>query len=66
MQRSPIEYYSTHSTGMEFTSDPTIVPSNMQRHVYKIGREYVSDSDTQVPSAVFMVTSDEEKNLAVG
>ena len=66
MQRSPVEYYSTHSTGIQFTSDPALVPPSIPQHVYKIGREYVSDSDTQVPSTVFMKVSSEEKSLSVG
>ena len=66
MQMSPVEYHSTHSSGMQFTRDPGLVPPSIPQHVYRIGREYVSDSDTQVPSTVFMNISDEEKNLSVG
>ena len=33
------------------------------RQVYTIRREYVNDSDTQVPSAMFSSTLDEEKGL---
>ena len=40
--------------------------SSMPQHAYRIGREYVSDSETQVPSAVFMKISVEEKSLSVG
>ena len=65
MQMSPVEYHSTHSTEMQFASGPAPVPPSMPQHVYKIGREYVSDSDTQVPSMVFMKISDEEKSLSV-
>ena len=66
MQKSPVEYYSTYSTGMQFTSGPALGPpraAGMPRHVYTIHREYASDSDTQVPSTMFMKTSDEEKSL---
>ncbi|KAF8266937.1 hypothetical protein EI94DRAFT_1802332 [Lactarius quietus] len=65
MQKSPVEYYSTYSTGMQFTSGPALGPTRagMPRHVYTIRREYASDSDTQVPSTMFIKTSDEEKSL---
>ena len=67
MQMSPVEYHSTHSTGMQFTRDQALVQApTMPQHVYRIGREYVSDSDTQVSSVVFMNISDEEKSLSVG
>ncbi|KAH9979598.1 hypothetical protein BGW80DRAFT_1279200, partial [Lactifluus volemus] len=33
------------------------------QHVYRIRREYVTDSDTQVPSAMFVKTLDEEKSV---
>jgi hypothetical protein len=33
----------------------------LPQQVYTIRREYVNDSDTQVPSAMFASTSDEEK-----
>ena len=62
---SPVEYHSTHSTGMQFTRNPAPVPPRMTQHIYRVGPEYVSDSDTQVPSAVFMEISDEEKSLSV-
>ena len=65
MQKSPVEYHSTHSTGMQFTRNPALVPPSMQQHVYRISREFVSDSDTQVPSAVFMEISDHKKGLSV-
>ena len=66
MQKSPVEYYSTYSTGMQFTSGPALgTPraGNVPRHVYTIRRDYASDSDTQVPSTMFIKTSDEEKSL---
>ncbi|KAH8991860.1 hypothetical protein EDB86DRAFT_3180766 [Lactarius hatsudake] len=70
MQKSPVEYYSTHSTGMQFASGPAIrSPSagDRSRYVYTIRREYASDSDTHIPSTsmVFMKTpqADEEKGL---
>ena len=65
MQMSPVEYHSTHSTGIQFTRDQGVVPPNVSQHVYRISREYGSDSDTQVPSAVFMKISDQEKSLSV-
>ncbi|KAH9010951.1 hypothetical protein EDB83DRAFT_380466 [Lactarius deliciosus] len=63
-QKSPIEYYSTYSTGMQFATGPALGPTragDMPRHVYPIRREYASDSDTHNLSMVFMKTSDEEK-----
>ncbi|KAI9450398.1 hypothetical protein BJY52DRAFT_1356829 [Lactarius psammicola] len=67
MQMSPVEHYSTYSTGMQFASGSALGPPSadaMPRHVYMIRREYASDSDTQVPSTmVFMKTSDEEMSL---
>ena len=63
-EMSPVEYHSTQMSGMQFTRDPGLVPPSTPRHVYRIGREYVSDSDTQVPSALFTTTSDEEKSLS--
>ena len=66
-QMSPVEYHSTHSTGMQFTRDQALVQApSMPQHVCRIGREYVSDSDTQVSSVVFMNISDEEKSPSVG
>ncbi|KAH9014605.1 hypothetical protein EDB83DRAFT_2529292 [Lactarius deliciosus] len=59
MQKSPVEYYSTHSTGMQFSSGPAIrSPSagDRSRYVYTIRHEYASDSDTHIPS------TDEEKD----
>ncbi|KAH9026511.1 hypothetical protein EDB85DRAFT_2149111 [Lactarius pseudohatsudake] len=65
MQKSPIEYYSTYSTGMQFASGPAVLGptrvGDMPRHLYPIRREYANDSDTHIPSMVFMKTSDEEK-----
>ncbi|KAH9072409.1 hypothetical protein EDB83DRAFT_2573177 [Lactarius deliciosus] len=58
MQRSPIEYYST---GMQFARGPALGPPTVGDNVYPIRHEYTSDSDTHVPSMVFVVTSDEEK-----
>ncbi|KAI9433492.1 hypothetical protein H4582DRAFT_983858 [Lactarius indigo] len=66
MQKSPIEYYSTYSTRIQFVRGPVLRPpkvSDMPRHVYMIRREYASDSDTHVLPMVFMKTSDEEKGL---
>ena len=61
MQISPVEYHSTHSTGIQLTTNPALVPPSMQQHVYRISRKFVSDSDTQVPSAVFTEISDEKR-----
>ncbi|KAH9010313.1 hypothetical protein EDB84DRAFT_1570593 [Lactarius hengduanensis] len=63
MQKSPIEYYSI---GMQFARGAALGPpkvGDMPRHVYPIRHEYASDSDTHVPSTVFVETSDEEKCL---
>ena len=65
IQMSPVEYHSTHSTGMQFTRNPAPVPPSMSQHVYKVGREYVSDSDSQVQSAVFMEISDAKMSLSM-
>ncbi|KAH9032256.1 hypothetical protein EDB85DRAFT_2289811 [Lactarius pseudohatsudake] len=67
MQKSPVEYYSTCSTGpgMRFTVGPTLGPpwaGDVPRREYTIHRKYASDSDTHVPSMVFIKTFDEEKN----
>ncbi|KAI9450470.1 hypothetical protein BJY52DRAFT_176724 [Lactarius psammicola] len=59
MQKSPVEHYSNHSTGMQFASGPALRPpsaGDMRRHVYTICR----DSDTQIPPTVFMKTSVEK------
>ena len=65
IQMSPVEYHSTHSAGgMQFTKNPGLTQSSKSQHVYVIGREYASDSDTQVPSAVFTAISDEDKSLS--
>ena len=65
MQKSPVENYSTYSPGMQFARAPALVPlrDGGSVPVYMIGREYVSDSDTQVPSKVSMKISGEEKSL---
>ncbi|KAH9026228.1 hypothetical protein EDB84DRAFT_345757 [Lactarius hengduanensis] len=72
MQKSPVEYYSTHSTGMQFAKGPAIrspsaAAGDRSRYVYTIRREYASDSDSHIPSTsmVFMKTpqADEEKGL---
>ncbi|KAH9173032.1 hypothetical protein EDB89DRAFT_1962267 [Lactarius sanguifluus] len=51
MQKSPIEYYSTYSTGMQFATGPALEPTRAgdMRHLYPIRREYASDSDTHIP-----------------
>ena len=65
MQLSPVEYHSTQSTGIHFARDPAPVPPSMLQHVYRIGRESVSDADTQVPSVASMKISEEVKSLFV-
>ncbi|KAH9026509.1 hypothetical protein EDB85DRAFT_169167 [Lactarius pseudohatsudake] len=64
MQKSPVQYYSTHSTGMRFTMEAAPEPlraGNMPPHVYTIFRENANDSDKRSHSD--METSDEEKSL---
>ncbi|KAH9052580.1 hypothetical protein EDB87DRAFT_425335 [Lactarius vividus] len=64
MQKSPVQYYSTHSTGMQFARGPALGPlraGGMPPHVYTIVRETANDSDKRVHSV--METSDEEKSL---
>jgi len=67
IQKSPVDYYSTYSTGMQFANAPSLDSNRrghmMPRQVYTIRHEYVNDSDTQVPSAMFSSTLDEEKSL---
>jgi hypothetical protein len=64
IQKSPVDHYSTYSTGMQFAKAPSLDSNRLghmvPRQVYTIRREYVNDSDTQVPSAS---TLDEEKGL---
>ncbi|KAH9006701.1 hypothetical protein EDB83DRAFT_727053 [Lactarius deliciosus] len=64
MQKSPVQYYSTHSTGIQFTRETAPEPlraGDMPPHVYTIFRENVNDSDKR--SHGVMETSDEEKTL---
>ncbi|KAH9032240.1 hypothetical protein EDB85DRAFT_2236207 [Lactarius pseudohatsudake] len=60
IQKSPVEHYSTHSTGMQFVSGPALGPpraGDMPRHVYT----QVRDSDMQsLSSAVVTKTSEDE------
>jgi len=68
MQQSPIENYSAYSAGMPFARASAPIPprdGGAPRNVpvYTIGREYVSDSDMQVPSMEDTKISGEEKNL---
>ncbi|KAH9173004.1 hypothetical protein EDB89DRAFT_829095 [Lactarius sanguifluus] len=59
MQKSPVQYYSTHSThstGIQFTREAAPEPP----YVYTIFRENTNDSDKRVHSV--METSDEEKS----
>ncbi|KAH8989806.1 hypothetical protein EDB92DRAFT_819702 [Lactarius akahatsu] len=65
MQKSPVQYYSTHSTGMQFTREAGPEPlraGDMPPHVYTIFRENANDSDKRVHSASVMETSDEERS----
>ncbi|KAH9032243.1 hypothetical protein EDB85DRAFT_1259770 [Lactarius pseudohatsudake] len=66
MQKSPVEHYSTYSTGIQFATGPAFAqPSarSIPSYVYTICREHTNDSDEPISSAVFIKTSDEEKNL---
>ncbi|KAH9010241.1 hypothetical protein EDB85DRAFT_1902330 [Lactarius pseudohatsudake] len=52
MQKSPIENYSTYSTGMQFATGPALRRTragDKPRLVCTICREYASDSDTHTP-----------------
>ncbi|KAF8262035.1 hypothetical protein EI94DRAFT_1789158 [Lactarius quietus] len=65
MQMSPVEHYSTHSTGMRFSSGSAPRPprsDSILRQVVSIHREYSSDFDTRTPSTVTK-NSDEESSL---
>jgi len=68
IQKSPVDHYSTYSNGMQFANAPSPSPfgshkpgHTMPRHVFAIHREYATDSDTQVQSAMFTSTFDDEK-----
>ncbi|KAH8981319.1 hypothetical protein EDB92DRAFT_1953202 [Lactarius akahatsu] len=64
MQKSPVQYYSTHSTGMQFARGPALGPlraGDMPPHVYMIFRENANDSDKLAHGV--METSDEEKSM---
>ncbi|KAH9027238.1 hypothetical protein EDB85DRAFT_123772 [Lactarius pseudohatsudake] len=62
MQKSPVQYYSTHSTGKQFAKGPGPEPlgAGDMPHVYTIFRENANDSDKRVHSV--METSDEERS----
>ncbi|KAI9439100.1 hypothetical protein H4582DRAFT_114649 [Lactarius indigo] len=65
MQKSPVENYSTYSTGMQFASAPALArprPGNTLPFVYTIYREHMDDSNELVPSTVFMKTPSDEQN----
>ncbi|KAI9439091.1 hypothetical protein H4582DRAFT_113058 [Lactarius indigo] len=65
MQKSPVKYYSTYSTGMQFARGPTPGPpraGDMSSYVYTICREHAIDSDKQVPSKALR-RPDEETGL---
>ncbi|KAH9026508.1 hypothetical protein EDB85DRAFT_169180 [Lactarius pseudohatsudake] len=64
MQKSPVQYYSTHSTGMQFARGPALGPlraGDMPPHVYTVFRENANDSDKRVHDV--MKISDEERSL---
>ncbi|KAH9004434.1 hypothetical protein EDB86DRAFT_1941544 [Lactarius hatsudake] len=64
MQKSPVQYYSTHSTGMQFTREAAPEPlraGDIPPYMYTIFRENANDSDKRVHSV--METSDEERSL---
>ena len=67
IQKSPVDYHSTCSTGMQFANPPSLDSNRLghmkPRQVYTIRRDYVNDSDTQVSSAMFSSTLDEEKGV---
>lgn len=66
MQKSPVEHYSIYSTRMQFSNGSAFKPptdGSTTRPVFTIHHEYTSDSDTQIPSSVFVKTSDEEKSF---
>ncbi len=53
-EKSPVEYYTTYSTGMQFKRGPTHAQLNvggMPGDVYMIGQEYVSDSESHMQVA---------------
>ncbi|KAI0300032.1 hypothetical protein B0F90DRAFT_1817829 [Multifurca ochricompacta] len=61
MQKSPVDYYSNYSTGIQFAAPPTSFgphKTGIRRNVYSIHREYITDSETQVPSTMFVKTLD--------
>jgi hypothetical protein len=68
IQKSPVDHHSaTYSTGMQFANAPSFRSNRLghavPRQVYAIRRECVNDSETQVPSAMFASTSDDEKGI---
>ena len=68
VQKSPVDHCSTYSTGMQFANASSFGDSNrlghvMPRQVYTVRREFVNDSETQVPSAMYASTLDEEKSI---
>ncbi|KAI9439087.1 hypothetical protein H4582DRAFT_2075746 [Lactarius indigo] len=52
MQKSPVEYYSTHSTGIQFARAPALRPPEMPPYVYTICRENAHDSHKRELSMV--------------
>ncbi|KAH9006704.1 hypothetical protein EDB83DRAFT_2681946 [Lactarius deliciosus] len=64
MQTSPVQYYSTHLTGIQFTREAAPEPlraGDMPQYVYTTSRHNADDSDKR--SHGVMESSDEEKNL---
>ncbi|KAH9995256.1 hypothetical protein BJV77DRAFT_1066347 [Russula vinacea] len=68
VQKSPVDHCSTYSTGMQFANASSFGDSNrlghvMPRQVYTVRREFMNDSETQVPSPMYASTLDEEKSI---
>ncbi|KAH9058106.1 hypothetical protein EDB87DRAFT_1627522 [Lactarius vividus] len=67
MQKSPVENYSTYSTGIQFASAPaqSLAPPSAGNtpFVHTIYLQHTNNSNERVPSTVFTKTSGEENNL---
>ncbi|KAH9051197.1 hypothetical protein EDB83DRAFT_2398571 [Lactarius deliciosus] len=65
VQKSPVEHYSTHSTGMQFVSGPAPRPprvGNMPRHVYTQVRKL----DMQSHSSMAVTNTSEDEAVVFG
>ncbi|KAH8991476.1 hypothetical protein EDB86DRAFT_3180726 [Lactarius hatsudake] len=65
MQKSPVEHYSTHSTGMQFVSGPAPRPpraGDMPRHMYA----QVRNSDMQSHPSMAVANTSEDEPVAFG